>query len=167
MNVSEDVKRENRRLCERFPFLIPSNRWTGHRITDKSPGYWAGSPDEPTPEYDYEYTELDEMPDGWRKAFGEQMCEEIRDELEKVGLLDEYRITQIKEKYGTLRWYSHFTTDGLEAIIRKYEDLSAYTCIHCGKRATRVTLGWISPFCDECCPPNERTKAVEEFWKEW
>ena len=48
----------NHKLIERFPFLIPRNRWTGKVPED----------------YDYSYTELDSMPDGWRKAFGEQMC---------------------------------------------------------------------------------------------
>lgn len=58
-------KESNQKLIERFPFLIPRNRWTGKVPED----------------YDYSYTELDSMPDGWRKAFGEQMCEDIRDEL--------------------------------------------------------------------------------------
>lgn len=50
-------KESNQELIERFPFLIPRNRWTGKVPED----------------YDYSYTELDSMPDGWRKAFGEQM----------------------------------------------------------------------------------------------
>ena len=48
-------KEYNKQLCEKYPFLLPRNRWTGlvH------------------PDYDYSYTELDAMPTGWRKAFGE------------------------------------------------------------------------------------------------
>lgn len=76
-------KESNQKLIERFPFLIPRNRWTGKIPED----------------YDYSYTELDSMPDGWRKAFGEQMCEDIREELVRAEYLDQYRITQIKEKY--------------------------------------------------------------------
>ena len=85
----------NRKLIERFPFLMPRNRWT-----DKVPE-----------DFDYSYTELDSMPDGWRKAFGEQMCEEIREELVRANYLDQYRITQIKEKYGSLRWYDFGCTE--------------------------------------------------------
>lgn len=44
-------KESNQKLIERFPFLIPRNRWTGKVPED----------------YDYSYTELDSMPDGWRK----------------------------------------------------------------------------------------------------
>lgn len=46
------------------------------------------------------YTELDAMPDGWRKVFGIQMCKEIKQELKKYNYLYKYRITQIKEKFG-------------------------------------------------------------------
>ena len=105
-------KESNQKLIERFPFLMPRNRWTGEVPED----------------YDYSYTELDSMPDGWRKAFGEQMCEDIREELVRAEYLDQYRITQIKEKYGTLCWYDFGCTERmLRDIIPKYEHLSAGT----------------------------------------
>ena len=53
------------------------------------------------------YTELDAMPEGWRKTFGIQMCKEIKYYLKKAGMLHSYRITQIKEKYGCLEWYDN------------------------------------------------------------
>ena len=89
------TKEYNKQLVEKYPFLLPRNRWTGKVSKD----------------YDYSYTELDDMPDGWRKAFGEQMCEEIKQELEEKGLLDQYRISQIKEKYGVLCWYDFGFTE--------------------------------------------------------
>lgn len=49
------------------------------------------------------YTELDAMDTGWRKAFGIQMCKEIKQALLDAGgrkLLHSYRISQIKEKWG-------------------------------------------------------------------
>ena len=161
----EYTKEQNRALCERFPFLIPSNRWSGKRINEADGrGYWPGAPEE-TPEWDYEYTELDDMPDGWRKAFGEQLCEELKAELVKAGALDDYRIVQIKEKFGTLRWYDNGNTEAGYKIISKYEALSARTCICCGKPATRIATGWISPYCDDCCS-GERTIPIEEYFAE-
>ena len=162
IEVSQEIKERNRELCRRFPFLIPSNRWSGMKITEAvDGGYWPGDPKE-IPKYDYEYTELDDMPDGWRKAFGEQMCQEIMDELVANDMVDTYRIMQIKEKYGDLRWYDNgFTRKGFD-IIEKYSALSAHTCIKCGKPATRVTTGWIAPYCDECCPSVERSVPIEE-----
>ena len=84
--VMTKQQEENKRLVERFPFLLPRSRWT----------------DLPEEDYDYSWTELDAMPDGWRKAFGEMMCSEIKCALLSVSqeALDNYRIVQIKEKYG-------------------------------------------------------------------
>ena len=97
------------------------------------------------------YTELDAMESGWRKAFGIQMCKEIRAALLRQGWksLFKYRITQIKEKFGELRWYDEFSTSDIQDIISKYEDISRHTCIVCGKPATKMSTGWICPFCDE------------------
>ena len=143
-------KEYNKQLVEKYPFLLPRKRWTGEVPKD----------------YDYSYTELDDMPDGWRKAFGEQMCEEIKQELEEKGILHQYRISQIKEKYGELCWYDFgCTTKILREIIPKYEKLSTRTCIKCGKPATRITLGWISSYCDDCCPIGEYTTSVDEYFE--
>jgi len=167
----EIPKEKNKELCKKYPFLIPWNRWSGKLITDCAAGekgYWPGEPDK-LPEYDYEYTELDNMPDGWRIAFGEQMCKEIREALIEDGDLDRYRTVEIKEKYGSLRWYDNGCKFGSKVhdIVRKYEHMSAETCIVCGKPATRITLGWISPFCDDCCLNcgNGKSVSIEEYYE--
>lgn len=153
--VETKIKEFNKALLEKYPWLTPTNRWTGKKITDcmngKQKGFWLNDPDK-YPEYDYTYTELDDMPDGWRIAFGDQMCEEIHQELVKFNFLNEYRIVQIKEKYGTLRWYDNGCPSGSKIydIIDKYEELSEKTCIECGKPAKWLSTGWISPFCDDC-----------------
>jgi len=141
----KQIKMKNKKLCKRYPFLIPTNRWTGKPCWDKRKRKhmtWYTAP--------YSYTELDLMPEGWRKAFGEQMCEEIREELIKVNYLYDYRITDIKEKYGSLRWYDCGATEEIYDIIRKYEKKSEHICLHCGRPATKISLGWISPFCNKC-----------------
>lgn len=168
-NVSEETRQENRELCERYPFLIPWNRWSGKLITDCAngeDGYWTGNPTA-HPKYNYEYTELDNMPDGWRKAFGIMMCEELRDELIRVDDLDRWRILELKEKYGMLRLYDngHKADSKIGDIINKYEQISERRCVVCGKPATRVTTGWISPFCDACCIAcNEQNSTTIDEW---
>ena len=150
----EITKEKNKELCENFPFLLPRNRWTG----------------EPPEGFDFTYTELDAMPDGWRRAFGEQMCEEIKRELIKINYLDKYRIVQIKEKFGQLRWYDFGANEAIYNIIRKYTKLSEKTCICCGEPAEHIALGWISPFCEKCVKPyidqGERTMDIDAFYKE-
>lgn len=96
------------------------------------------------------YTELDAMPIGWRKAFGIQMCKDLKKQFKKDKCYKDFRITQLKEKWGSLRLYSNFGTDEVFKIINKYEDLSYNTCINCGKPATVISSGWISPYCDSC-----------------
>lgn len=86
----------NKALIGEYPFLLPRNRFT----------------DEVPKNYDYSYTELDDLPKGWRINFGEDICKEIKDELVKYEALDSYRITQIKEKFGSLRWYDAGTPIG-------------------------------------------------------
>ena len=92
------IIRKNKELCERFPFLIPWHRFTGERFVqlDRHGKMKA------VHDYNWSYTDLDSMPDGWRKAFGMKMCEEIREELIKWNDLDRWQIIEMKEKYGHL-----------------------------------------------------------------
>lgn len=148
----------NKNLIDRFPFLTPRNVWTGEIVNN----------------FDYTWSELDCMPIGWRIAFGEQLCEEIKQELLKVQekdpgggypesyyttnydsdkiipYLEGYRITEIKEKWGELRWYDNGAPTSVHNVISKYEKLSRFVCIDCGKEAKYLSNGWISPFCEEC-----------------
>lgn len=100
------------------------------------------------------YSYLDDIPRGWRIAFGEVMVDELNDILVKYNFADKYRISQIKEKFGGLRWYDNgFPADGYDeynAWLDRYEKLSYDTCIRCGKLATHITKGWIEPLCNEC-----------------
>lgn len=157
----KQIKMRNKKLCKRYPFLKPRS-WHDdvvvweHRKTD-----WRYCKP-------YSFTELDALPSGWRRAFGIQMCEEIRDELIKYNCLDKYRIAQIKEKYGSLRWYDwgRPRESKISEIIQKYEDISIHTCIRCGRPATKISLGWISPWCDKCASKlNMKFENIED--SEW
>lgn len=131
-------KERNKQLVERYPFLLPRNRWT----------------DKVSEDYDYSYTELDAMPDGWRDSFGVNMCEELLHCLEKADFVNDYRILQIKEKYGGLRLYDagfpESIYDEAHAIIHKYVEKSYETCGRCGAPATLEGVGWIFPYCEDC-----------------
>lgn len=107
------------------------------------------------------YTWLDNMPIGWRIAFGEQMCKEIKEELVKNNELDSYEIIDIKEKFGGLRWYDNSGLPGMQFIIAKYEALSEKTCINCGKPANWISKGWISPYCDDCATKQAKARGVD------
>lgn len=79
------------------------------------------------------------------------MCKEIQSEIE--GWADEeynYFGISVKEKYGTLRIYYTIINETLEEIAERYEELSKYTCIRCGRPASWRSKGWIAPYCNEC-----------------
>lgn len=100
--------------------------------------------------YDYDWL-LCEVPDGWIKAFGHELVDELMSAAESENLED-FTILQIKEKYGALRVYCMPTTEKIEEIIDKYTDLSEKTCCVCGAPSTHFSTGWICPYCDECVP---------------
>lgn len=131
------LRQRNRRLILRFPFLIPRNIWTDSIPKD----------------YDYSYTLMDSMPSGWRKAFGMLFLEELRAELIKWNYLYQYRVIQIKEKYGQLRWYDNGAPygSGIHEIIEQYSVISENVCIFCGRLDVPMTMGyWIYPSCRKC-----------------
>lgn len=111
------------------------------------------------------FTEWDAVEPGWNKAFGKQYLKELKKQLKKDKMLYKWRITDIKEKFGTFRLYCNYGSDELYNIIRKYEELSWNTCIKCGKPATYTSKGWISPYCDDCVnkdTPDRYTKRTED-----
>lgn len=140
----------NKDLLKKYPWLTPYSIWAGELLEG----------------YNYEYTWADDIPDGWRLAFGDQMIEELDQLLRKYNLRDEYRIVQIKEKFGGLRWYDDgFPEEGYEEYMDwlcKYEDLSFKTCINCGEPAIGFTKGWITPLCKECMKDMPYVPIEEE-----
>lgn len=58
---------------------------------------------------------------------------------------------QVKEKYGTLRFYVYGGDEYTNGIIDMAEAMSAVTCEICGdKGVERNERGWYSTMCDKC-----------------
>ena len=166
---------ENKALCEKYPFLT----WYGDPLFI---GYNEDSAD-------YNWTWEDELPDGWRKAFCPKMWNELKRILVKHNYLNEFRFTQIKEKWGVLTIYFAACPgevyDDVENWAAKYEKLSEGVCINCGRKAKYMTLGWITYVCPACAkvsrnpvvaikdldiyyaiPRDKRDKYIKYFNKE-
>lgn len=141
----------NKSLIKKYPWLYPRSEWSGERVEN----------------YDYTWTELDVMPNGWREAFGELLCEEIQEELEKHNFVDEYSIAQIKEKFGGLRWYDNGVPSEckIHEIIENYSTLSEYICECCGELDVPSTDGWITPICKKCIK-NMSIKDPDGYWEQ-
>jgi hypothetical protein len=57
--------------------------------------------------------------------------------------------TQVKEKYGTLRFYFDGGDDYIDGIVVMAESMSARTCEVCGVPGTSTGGGWIRTLCEE------------------
>lgn len=79
---------------------------------------------------------LCECDDGWL-----QLIHDLIEELIACGW--DKKVTQIKEKFGGLRFYIGSGTQEIYDIISKYEDLSNITCEVCGEKGElRDDCGW-------------------------
>ena len=128
----------------RFPFL----RYKKNRIFDTHCWY-------------------DCIPCGWRKAFGIQLCKELKAALKRNNFLKEYNITTIKEKCGELEIYDNGAPAEVHDIIAKYEYISYRTCIRCGRRAKYRTRGWEYPYCEDCVKDKEFPEGLDEYYKDF
>ena len=71
-----------------------------------------------------------ECGDGWF-----QLIWDLSLDLEQIAKEEEVDlyVSQVKSKYGTLRYYMGAETERMSAVIDKYEELSAHICELCGK----------------------------------
>lgn len=61
-----------------------------------------------------------------------------------------YRAMQVKEKFGTLRFYLTAETSEMDRLIDEAEKASAVTCECCGQPGKLRTKGWLFTLCDKC-----------------
>lgn len=100
-----------------------------------------------------------DLPIGWRKSFIPNLIKELSKFL-KDNNIKGYKIEQVKEKFGGLRWY-HDDPSNLvyDNVIYKYEEMSYHTCCKCGKPSTKFSKGWVLPYCDSCLKERENNNA--------
>jgi hypothetical protein len=65
------------------------------------------------------------------------------------------RAFQVKEKYGTLRFYMTTETEEMSEWIAEAEDESAVTCEECGAPGRLRSKGWLYTACDEHAKEGE------------
>lgn len=126
----------NKELVKKYPWLQIRNVWTNKPIDD------------------IQFTWLDDLPEGWKIAFGLNMIEELNEILKKANYENQYKIIQIKEKWGFLHWYDNGVPNNIykeyNEWLSKYEELSKKTCIFCGNPGNIIDNGWILPLCKKC-----------------
>ena len=141
----------NKKLVKKYYFLKPTPWYKPKR-------------NRRLPKYDYSYIEWYGWPQGWNVAFADMFLEELGAEIKRIGQKN-FRIDQIKEKFGEARCYTSGTSDKANQIINKYEYISTNICWDCGKPdVPMIDDGWMHPICLECYKKAERKR--DEFYKE-
>jgi hypothetical protein len=74
-------------------------------------------------------------------------------------------LDQVKEKFGTLRFYYTGGDDIIDGMVRMAESMSGCTCEECGNIGKSRGGGWIHTYCDPCEESRElaRKKAADEY----
>ena len=129
-----DEQKKNYMLIKKYPFILPKNNFDLGLSND----------------YNFNYTILDHMPNGWRTKFGAKLLKELKEAIleYKEDFLYEYFVSQVKEKWGGLRWYDYGSTERMRKVLDKYSKISYKICIVCGKKG-KIDKGysWVMPLC--------------------
>ena len=59
-------------------------------------------------------------------------------------------LDQVKEKFGTLRFYYTGGDDEISGMVRMAESMSGVTCEGCGNLGERRGGGWVHTYCTPC-----------------
>lgn len=101
-----------------------------------------------------------------RKKTAKTLKKEVPGSEDIIKEEEEWQIeaTQIKEKFGGLRFYTNYGDDEIFGIIRFAEHLSYKICEFCGtlENVKVRNKGWIFTLCDKCYEEKERKRKDEE-----
>ena len=114
----------NKELVKRYPWIAPVD-WNWNRVKG------------------YSFTMYDDVPIGWRRAFGKIMLEDYREVLIRNNYLREFQWVQVKEKYGTLRLYSNGAPKEVVELETKYDYILEKSKYLCGIRPVYQRLNKI------------------------
>ncbi len=84
---------------------------------------------------------------------GEKVYDWVMNEYKKGNLIQkdvpQFKASQVKEKFGTLRFYYEGGDDFIAGVVMMAESMSGNTCEVCGDKGSTGGAGWISTLCDK------------------
>lgn len=92
----------------------------------------------------------------WDLSVGEGWMPIVRStskEIKEIDVEENIQVTQVKEKFGELRFYTNWSSEEIDTIITKGVVESRSTCEECGSKDTvtqRELNRWITTLCQEC-----------------
>ena len=105
-----------------------------------------------------------ECGDGWFNIL-DQLMGNIQHHIDwknkKEEVVAQVTLDQIKEKFGTLRFYYTGGDDEISGMVRMAESMSGVTCEECSAPAKPHGPGWIRTICEPCEQAREVKRAKE------
>jgi hypothetical protein len=99
-----------------------------------------------------------ECGDGWFNILN-QLMGNIQHHLDWKNrtseVVPQVTLDQVKEKFGTLRFYYTGGDDYIRGLVTMAEAMSATTCEVCGNPGERRDGGWIRTLCEQHAKKNE------------
>lgn len=71
-------------------------------------------------------------------------------------------LDQVKEKFGTLRFYYTGGDDYISGLVAMAESMSGVICETCGNPGKQTRGGWIKTICNPCEEKREQARKQEE-----
>jgi hypothetical protein len=133
-------------LIEQFPWLNPREDWSNDYVQfDDEEEAW---------------TELDDLPEGWKEGFLEEMLYEIDEVLNEYDCVETYRVIKAENHLGLFKWehtgFDYEAKEHLDAIVKVYKKAALETCMECGMRGkSYLSNGEMVVACDLHKPSEE------------
>jgi len=99
-----------------------------------------------------------ECGDGWYWLI-DHLCSQLQWDVDR-NKRPQLEAVQVKEKFGTLRFYADGSDDYQEGMIALAEFMSASICEICGSTdKVKQTTGWITTLCPKCKKSRQETRT--------
>lgn len=93
----------------------------------------------------------------------QRLAEIVEDEFRKISdPVAQVTLDQVKEKFGTLRFYYTGGDEYISGLVSMAESMSGVTCETCGAPGKQRGGGWIVTLCDEHAQARELDKLLKE-----
>ena len=99
-----------------------------------------------------------ECGDGWYNIIN-QLCANIQHHIDwrnrknelnpNQPIVPQVTVDQVKEKFGTLRFYYTGGDDYIDGLVSMAESMSGVTCEECGNPGSTVGRGWLTTLCEK------------------
>jgi len=118
----------DKQLCEKYPLIFAQRN---------------GSPQETAMCWGLE------CGDGWHDLI-DLLCANIQNHIKYGRDVPQVVAMQVKEKFGTLRFYAHGGDEYISGLITMAESMSSRICELCGNKGKIIDDGWITTRCNTC-----------------